>query len=192
MTNFEFKARLENFARVRQVLQQRRAHFAGVLRQTDTYFLVPNGRLKLRETRRHGPAEGKIEVNSQLIFYQRADAAALKRSDYSIVNLDRAEDLHEILAAALGRQIVIKKSRELFLLGYEGAVANEGEIHIRIHLDRVEELGDFIEVEALANGVISSERAEQTAQALLEEFGIAKKDLMAGSYSDLLSEKRAT
>ena len=189
MINFEFKARLEDFARVRQILQARHARFAGTLEQIDTYFAAPHGRLKLRETRRREPAANQSSSHMQLIFYQRADEADLKRSDYYLVPVDGAEGLSEVLTAALGRRIVIKKIRELFLLGY-GSAADESGKHIRIHLDRVEELGDFIEVEALAGGDISSERARQEAQALLQEFGIEPRDLMAGSYSDLLLEKR--
>ncbi len=190
MTNIEFKARIKNFTRVRQVLQQRGAHFAGVLEQTDTYFPVPHGRLKMRETQpRRGQAEGQNEVQAQLIHYQRADEAALKRSDYQIVPLARAEDLRQVLAAALGVRVVIKKSRELFLLGYEGAAADENEIHIRVHLDHVEVLGDFIEVEALAGGSVAPAQAQQAAQALLQEFSVANGELIAGSYADLLLRK---
>jgi adenylate cyclase class IV len=192
MTNFEFKARVRDFAAVHEVLGKRRAHFAGILEQIDTYFHAPRGRLKLREIRRHSPAEHKVGVEFQLIFYQRADKAAIRRSDYSIVPLDHADDLRELLATALGIHLVIRKSRELFLLGYKGGAADENGIHIRIHLDRVEELGEFVEVEALAGGDISAVQAAQEAQALLEEFGIPQGDLMTGAYADLLAEKRAT
>lgn len=192
MTNFEFKARVRDFAAVHEVLGKRRAHFAGTLEQIDTYFQVPHGRLKLREIRRHSHAEHKVGVKFQLIFYQRADEAAIRRSDYSIVHLDHADDLRELLATALGIHLVVRKSRELFLLGYKSGAADENGIHIRIHLDRVEELGEFVEVEALAGGDISAAEAAQEAQALLEEFGIPQGDLMTGAYSDLLAEKRAS
>ncbi|MGH7496657.1 MAG: class IV adenylate cyclase [bacterium] len=191
MTNFEFKARVEDFAPVRQVLHERRAHFASVLLQADTYFRAPNGRLKLREMRRDSAMANTAGSSFQLIFYRRANEADVKRSDYSIVPLEHAEELREILAAAFGVHAVIRKRRELFLLGYEGAAADENGIHIRIHLDHVEELGGFVEVEALAGRSVSSAQAEKEAQTLLEQFGILPKDLMTGSYSDLLFEKRA-
>ncbi len=189
MTNLEFKARVENFDRARKVLRQRQAYFAGVLEQSDTYFHAQNGRLKLREIQRRSPATKGFMVESQLIFYQRADAVAIKRSDYFIAKLEAAENMRAVLAAALGIKIVVTKTRELFLLGYGGAATEKNKIHIRVHLDRVEELGEFVEIEALAGENISAARAEQEAQNLREAFAISPADLVAGSYSDLLAEK---
>jgi len=189
MINIEFKVRVKDFARVRAVLRQRQAQPAGVLEQIDTYFAAPQGRLKLREIRRRAAAGMPAAHSVQLIFYQRANAAAVKRSDYHIAALPHGDALREVLGQALGERQVIKKSRELYLLPYGGTIAKENETHIRIHLDEVEELGSFIEVEALADDHITPVRAEQEARTLLAQFGIAHADLVAGSYADLLAEK---
>lgn len=189
MTNFEFKARAGDLARVRAALQRRGAHFAGVLEQSDTYFVVPHGRLKLREIKRRPATPAAAAGEAQLIFYERGDEAALKRSDYFLAHFMPAEEVREALSRALGVLAVVKKERELFLLGYGTAAAAESEAHIRIHLDRVQGLGEFVEVEAVAGDGVSFAQAESEARALLQEFDILPEHLLAGSYADLLREK---
>ncbi len=184
MTNLEFKARLRNPATIYRVLAKRDIPLAATLRQTDIYFRVENGRLKLREI------EGE---KSQLIFYTRPDAAEVKRSDYLIAPVSSAAALHEVLDAACGIRAVVKKIRELYLLPRQlsrstGAQANAPS---RLHLDTVEGSGKFLEIEVILREGESPEQAEQEARAWLQEFGIEVDDLMAGSYADLLESRLA-
>lgn len=181
MTNFEFKARLHDMQHVKAALLTRAANFAGVLQQTDTYFHVSGGRLKLREIVYESlTASAPKRAENQLIFYQRPDHAAVKRSDYHLAPIGDAVTLREVLALALGVRVIVKKRRTLYLLPLE----NGGSI--RIHLDQVEGLGDFVEVEAVAPADEFSAAAEAGAQDLLQAFHITENELISGSYADLL------
>lgn len=181
MTNFEFKARLYDMQNVNSVLHARAANLDGIMQQTDTYFCVSGGRLKLREIVYESQAAHALQrAESQLIFYQRPDHAAVKRSDYHIAPIGDAAKLREVLALALGIHVTVKKRRTLYLI----PMKNGGSI--RIHLDQVEGLGDFVEVEALAHAAEFAAAAEAEAHDLLRAFHIAENDLMSGSYADLL------
>lgn len=179
MTNIEFKARLQNFEKIYSVLAQRQIALAATLRQTDTYFHAPNGRLKLRESN---------DEIAQLIFYQRPDRAEVKRSDYLIAPVTAAADLRAVLGAAHGIRNVVKKTRALYLLPRQfGEQAGRAAPDlIRLHLDTVEGLGHFLEIEVILQFGESPPIAEHEAHFWLHEFGIASKDLLSGSYADLL------
>lgn len=184
MTNLEFKARLRDPAAIYYVLGKHDIPLAATLRQTDTYFQIKNGRLKLRET------EGK---RPQLIFYVRSDAAEVKRSDYLIAPVSSAAALREVLGTACGIRAAVKKNRELYLLPRQlGRSADaQADAHSRLHLDTVEGLGKFLEIEVILQEGESPRQAEQEARAWLQEFGIAPDDLLAGSYADLLETQLA-
>ncbi len=137
----------------------------GVLDQRDTYFRVPHGRLKLRE-------EG---ASAQLIAYERPDQAAQRESSYRIVAVEEAEELKAALAAALGVSVTVAKERRLFL--WEG---------VRIHLDKVKGLGDFIELEAvIGEDALDPGSAGRQVQELRRAFAIETDDLVGESYCDL-------
>jgi len=178
MTNIELKARLQNFERVHSVLAQHQIALAATLRQIDTYFHAPHGRLKLREIN---------EETAQLIFYQRPDRAEVKRSDYMIAPVASPAALREVLGAAYGIRTVVKKTRELYLLPRQfGAAAGRAAPDlVRLHLDAVEGLGNFLEIEVIVREGEAPQLAEQEAQFWLREFGISPADLLSGSYADL-------
>jgi homotetrameric cytidine deaminase len=137
----------------------------GILRQRDTYFVVPRGRLKLRE-QEPGVA--------QLISYERPDEPAARTSDYHLIDVASPDDVRSALDRALGILAVVEKRRRLLL--WEG---------VRIHLDDVDGLGAFVELEAVAapGSDLSAER-EKVARLTSElELG----DPIAGSYADLLA-----
>jgi predicted adenylyl cyclase CyaB len=100
---------------------------------------------------------------------------AKRTSSYRIVEVKAAEELKGALSAALGIRVVVVKTRRLYL--WEG---------VRIHLDAVEGLGDFLEFEAVAppESDLSTER--DRVALLRDAFQIAEADLIAVSYSDLL------
>lgn len=138
----------------------------GELRQRDTYFSSRRGRLKLREQEPGG---------AELIGYERVDVAEARESRYRLVPVADAEQMRAALADALGTSVVVQKTRRLLL--WEG---------VRIHLDEVEGLGSFVELEAVAEtGSDLSGEAEKIAR-LRAELGIEDGALESGSYSDLL------
>ncbi len=65
----EIKAHCADPQAIREILHSRNATFRGVDRQTDTYFKVAHGRLKLRE--------GQIE--NYLVYYERENQAGPRR-----------------------------------------------------------------------------------------------------------------
>jgi predicted adenylyl cyclase CyaB len=110
-----------------------------------------------------------------LIAYERPDLAGDKESRYRLVEVPDPTALRDALAAAIGITVVVTKSRRLFL--HEG---------VRIHLDRVEDLGDFIEFEAIAADGKDPAHFTDLLASLREPLGIRDADLLRGSYSDLL------
>ncbi|XP_071274519.1 uncharacterized protein [Agelaius tricolor] len=137
-----------------------------VLLQTDTFFRVPRGRLKLRQTQ---------DGRGELIFYERPDSAGPKLSRFSITPTADPEGLQAVLSQSLGVLGTVRKERLLFLLG-----------QTRLHLDRVQGLGDFLELEVVLQPEQSEEDGQRLARELLQEFGIGEQDLISGAYLDLL------
>jgi adenylate cyclase, class 2 len=165
--NVEIKARCGNPERVRGVLNQRNARFTGLDHQVDTYFRVPQGRLKLRE--------GNIE--NALIHYHRPDQSGPRTSDVLLHKTAPLSGLKEILVAALGVLVAVDKRREIYYLQ-----------NVKVHIDEVEGLGSFTEIEAAGDG--NADRSALLAQCreLMEAFGIREDELVAESYSDLLTK----
>lgn len=137
--------------------------------QTDTYFQVPRGRLKVRE--------GAIE--NALIAYERPDEPGAKPCHVTMTELDPAAShpLRELLEAALPVRVRVSKRREILFIG-----------NVKFHLDEVEGLGTFVEIEAQSRGGTPA-RAVLEAQAAewRVRLGIADADLEPRSYSDLLA-----
>ena len=168
-TNAEFKARCEDLTAVRARLDALGARFAGLDAQRDTYFRVPNGRLKLRE--------GTVET--ALIHYDRVDVAGVKRSDVRLYAPADAPGLRAVLEAALGILVVVEKQRAILFAG-----------NVKIHLDSVPGLGTFVEVEAIdTDGTIPLAALHAQADAMRAALGLADALLEARSYSDLLMER---
>src|SRR3954470_6095891 len=164
--NVELKARDPDPERSLERCVALGAEDRGELRQRDTYFAARRGRLKLRE-QEPGAAE--------LIAYERADEAQARESRYRIAPVREPEALREALDAALGTVVVVDKRRRLFL--WQG---------VRIHLDRVEGLGAFVELEGVAAaGSDLAREADQVAR-LRAELDIGDAAIEAASYSDLL------
>jgi len=139
----------------------------GVIRQRDTYFAVPQGRLKLREEEPGG---------ARLISYRRPDAADERVSDYRLVPVADPDGLRAALAETCGVRVEVVKRRRLLL--WET---------VRIHLDEVEGLGSFLELEAVTepDSDLSSERAR--VAHLRAALDIADAALQAGSYADAVA-----
>lgn len=143
-----------------------------MLSQLDTYFRTSSGRLKLREE------EGSV---AQLIAYQRCDHRAQRESRYHLVPVGDPELLKEALSQVLGVKVTVAKLRHLFL--WRG---------VRIHIDRVVDLGDFIEFEAVASADSDLVSESELVKQLRRRFGIEETDLIASSYSDLVLAAQST
>lgn len=177
--NVEIKARCADLAPARATLHGMGARLVGPDRQVDTYFRVPNGRLKLRQ--------GLIENN--LIFYAREDRTGPKRSDVILYGTRPGSDLKVLLTAALGTVVTVEKQREIYFVAVEG-VGLDGVENVKVHLDTVEGLGAFVEIEAIdLDGSIGPERLRAQCERLMAQLGIRDADLVADSYSDLLLVK---
>jgi homotetrameric cytidine deaminase len=161
--NLEIKARDPDPAGSLERALALGAEDRGEITQRDTYFGRTAGRLKLRE---QSPGD------AELIEYRRSDDAGPRVSDYRLVPVSDPDALREALDAALGTLVVVEKRRRLLL--WEG---------VRIHLDEVEGLGSFVELEATDGDPAKVER-------LRTELDIPDERLIAGSYSDLLLDSR--
>ncbi len=165
--NVEIKARCANSPAIKQYLTDNRAEFKGLDHQTDTYFNVPNGRLKLRE--------GNIENN--LIFYERSNQAGPKDSHFNLVKVEDAAGLKEVLTKSNGVKVVVEKHREIYYIG-----------NVKFHIDEVPGLGSFVEIEAgnrLAEEMTHEQLKEQ-CDFYLQQFKVLPEDLIEVSYSDML------
>ena len=170
--NVEIKARCSDIGGIRSILEEKGAEFRGIDHQTDTYFIVPRGRLKLRE--------GNIENN--LIHYERNDVSGPKASRVRLheVAPSSRPDVKDILLNALGQDIVVQKEREIYFID-----------NIKIHLDSVMGLGTYLEIEAQSmEDDLGEDELYRQCTELIEEFGIEPGDMENESYSDLLMSKQ--
>lgn len=167
--NVEVKAACADPERMRRVLRRRGVDFRGTDHQVDTYFRVPRGRLKLRE--------GNIE--NHLIWYARRDEPGPKRADVLLLATRPGSAIKEILARVLGVRVVVDKRREIYFID-----------NVKFHVDAVEGLGSFVEIEAQT---VAGERSERELLAQCRRYidllGIEPGDLVDVSYSDLLLER---
>jgi adenylate cyclase, class 2 len=164
--NFEFKAHCADITSLEEKLLTLNPRFAGEDNQTDTYFKVPDGRLKLRE--------GNIE--NALIFYKREDSAGAKLSTVLLYQHQPDKTLKEILAASLGIKIVVQKKRRIYFID-----------NVKFHFDSIEGLGTFTEVEAIdRTGEIGVEKLKAQCTQYAAFLGIQPQDYIAQSYSDML------
>lgn len=168
--NIEIKAKCEDLATIRHILQKANADFKGIDHQIDTYFNCTNGRLKLRE--------GIIE--NSLIHYNRPDDAAPKASEVTLEKIAPGSHIKAVLSHALGIKIVVDKHREIYFIE-----------NVKFHLDTVVELGTFAEIEAIdKNGTIGKAKLQEQCNHYMQLFDIQPIDLVHCSYSDLLMNKK--
>ena len=169
--NVEIKARIDS---VDALLPLARAlsddAHPQLIHQDDTFFDVPHGRLKLRV---FGDGSG------ELIHYHRPDADGPKRSDYVLAPVPEPESLRETLTRACGQLGRVRKERILVLVG-----------PTRIHLDRVDGLGDFLELEVTLHDGQTEADGTVIAHGLMAQLGIQPSQLLSGAYLDLLRAQR--
>lgn len=163
--NVELKAKLADLEAANATAAKLGAADQGVLHQIDTYFRSDSGRLKLRVI------DGR---RGELIWYARPDQADSKLSRYHITPVADPSGLIQCLEAAWGVETVVEKRRRLWL--YE---------NVRIHLDRVAGLGDYLEFEAVLSESDSAEAGRRQLRFLSEQFHLGPDDLLTGSYREM-------
>ena len=164
----ELKARVVDHELLRKKLSALGAKYIGTFQQSDFYFKVPEGRLKLRE----------VEDNSavELIYYDREDIAGPKSDSAFILCVKEPGKLKRMLKEILTPLVIIDKVREIYM--YCG---------IQIHLDTVRKLGNFLEFEKKTdNNPKAIEKGRQILQKLIEQLEIDPSNLESLSYSDLI------
>ncbi|KAF7700139.1 hypothetical protein HF521_003097 [Silurus meridionalis] len=169
-SNVEIKAWLRDLGHVTERARELSASDGTVIRQHDTFFRTSKaGRLKLRDF---------LNGSGQLIFYEREDMSGPKVSNYSITHTDDPQGLTKVLSEALGQVGQVKKERRLYMVG-----------QTRVHVDSVEGLGDFMELEVVMRENQSTEEGVAIAHQLMQDLGVKKEDLIEGAYMDLLHAK---
>jgi len=164
--NVEFKAKTNDVLAAEKMLQQHHPTFIGEDHQIDTYFHVPNGRMKLRE--------GNIE--NALIHYERENTAGSKSSQVLLYQHQPDKDLKATLAKALGIKATVDKKRKIYFID-----------NVKFHFDTVQNLGTFIEVEAIdKDGSIGKEKLQGQCDFYAAMFEIKQEDFMSESYSDMI------
>ena len=169
MQNIEFKAELRNLEAARQQCRLLGAQPGGRLHQRDTYFRMTDGRLKKRET------EGQAV---QWVYYHRPDRVSPRMSNYTI--LTDAQAKRRWGTRSLRPWLVVEKTRDLWLLG-----------DVRIHIDEVNDLGAFLEFEALVSRRFGVKACHEAIARLRESFTPLMGEPISASYSDLLHQQMA-
>jgi adenylate cyclase, class 2 len=170
--NFEFKATTNDLQKLEDLLLQLNPRFVGTDHQTDTYFHVSTGRLKLRE--------GNIE--NALIHYERTDSAQAKQSNVTLYQHQPSSHLKQILVQSLGVKVIVDKKRKIYFID-----------NVKFHFDQVEGLGSFVEVEAIdVNGDLGLNKLVDQCNVYAHLFRLSQDQFIAGSYSDLLLAKKSS
>ena len=165
-SNIEIKARARDFDEIRRRAESLSSAPMEAIPQEDIFFHTAQGRLKLRIL---------SEDRAQLIYYTRPDQEGPKRSDYHIVHTSDPANLKRVLELAYGIRGVVRKTRYLYLVG-----------QTRVHLDDVEGLGQFMELEVVMREGQSDQEGQTIAQELMASLGVERTDLLEGAYMDLL------
>lgn len=167
--NIEIKARLRDGDVCRRAARELAGREPETIVQDDLFFRVPSGRLKLRRF---------PDGSGELIFYERPDGAGPKESRYRIYHAAAAAPLEAVLRDALGAIGEVRKTRTLYRAG-----------RTRIHLDEVEGLGSFLELEVVMDEGEAVAAGEEEARRVMKALGVRDEDLVEGAYLDRLAKK---
>ena len=176
MQNLEFKAQCKNkqdFALLKKHVLSIAPAYQTTLTQKDTYFHTKTNKLKIREW---GNTDGENKV--ELIGYERANRKTSRMSNYFIAELTNPQEITNVLTHTLGIQTIVSKKRELYIYG-----------STRIHLDEVQSLGYFVELETVfpskpTKTIIQQLHKEHTS--LIKMLDLKTMTPITHSYSQLL------
>ena len=168
MENIEIKARYRDLKKGGDIARSMGAKYAGKHMQIDTYFRTKKGRLKLRETSIGKPC---------LIPYMRPSARGPKTCSYQLISVSDPGATKRIMSRILGVDAIVRKVRSIYLKG-----------NVRIHLDKVAKLGNFLEFEAVIKrpSVGARKRARLELALLMRQFGVKPGHLVRHSYRELI------
>jgi len=169
LIDVEIKARCENQKFIRDILKSKGARFAGIDNQTDIYFKSNTGRLKLRK--------GNIEQS--LVYYERENIKGIKPSEFILYKTQDVPALEKILRKSLSVLIEVHKTREMYFIE-----------NIKFNIDRVQKLGNFIEIEAMTEKEEEINQLKKIVFDYMKLFKITDNDLQSLSYSDLLLKEK--
>lgn len=164
--NVEIKVRVRDMPALRERVARIAEQGPRTTEQEDVFFNTAQGRLKLRLV---------PQQTAELIYYERPDTRGPKASQYHIARTEAPAPLRALLAAALGERGVVRKRREFYMLG-----------RTRIHLDEVDGLGAFLELEVMLQPGERPGQGQSVAVDLMERLAVSEDDLMDVAYIDLL------
>ncbi len=165
--NIEIKAHNRQPAAIELIIQKMNLPFGGIRHQTDTFYKTPRGRLKLRES----------DDGAVLIPYLRKNQKGPRSSDYVLLPVEDPVLTHRILEEMFGLRSVVEKTRRIWF--YE---------NVRIHLDEVEDLGHFIELEGVVDKNNPGGPTLEKVELLMELFSIGEENLVMKAYVDLMED----
>ncbi|MFC1785747.1 class IV adenylate cyclase [Candidatus Neomarinimicrobiota bacterium] len=165
LKNVEIKARITDYDKVKRLVENLCHNPIYTEQQEDTFFNSSKGRLKLRES----------DGESAIIYYDRPNSYEPKQSDIAISLTENPDSLKSVLSKSNGIRGIIKKKRILYKYG-----------QTRIHLDDVEGLGNFIELEVVLEPNQTSKDGKTIAYNLMNKFDIQKTDLIDIAYIDII------
>ncbi len=171
--NIELKVRVQNLPSIRNKARTIAERGPFLLEQVDYFFPVDQGRLKLRVEQSSLPDRGN---HAELIAYHRTDEQAARASNYLICPTQEPDQLRQTLDRALGAGPVVRKIRELYLYG-----------RTRIHLDEVEGLGDFVEIEVVMQDGESNETGHRELEEIVETLELDMSGVESVAYADMLT-----
>lgn len=169
--NIEIKSRARDSARIKLLVESLAQTAGELIEQEDVFFVVPRGRLKLRIF---------STISAELIYYEREDRAGPKESRYVISRTSEPESLRNVLSKSLGVRGIVRKKRTLYQIR-----------QTRIHLDEVEGLGSFAELEVVMKEGQSQAEGIAIARGLMSQLEIEPSDLIEHGYIDLLTANRS-
>ena len=165
-TNIEIKFRVDDLDSIEPIAAKLADHGPELLIHEDIFFNTNSGRLKLRKF-----ADGSAE----LIGYHRADSDSIRESNWHAYATQDPAVLQNVLSLTLGQGVTVSKRRTLYLIG-----------NTRVHLDRVDELGQFVELEVVLSDQDTKERGIEIANDLIERLGLADAEKLSVAYADMI------
>lgn len=169
--NVEIKASVQSLEKLLERVLNMTDSPPEYIDQDDTFFNCENGRLKLREF---------TNGTGELIFYKRSNAEGPKTCDYEIVPVEDVDSARKVLSLAYGQSGRVRKRRTVYMIG-----------RTRVHLDEVEDLGTYMELEVVLDEEESEINGEREAHELMASLGIEAGALIDRPYVDLIHEADA-
>ncbi|CAH4035893.1 adenylate cyclase CyaB [Pieris brassicae] len=174
MRNVEIKARVDDIKRICELAEELSGGTFKLIEQDDTFYNVPNGRLKLRIYE---------DSSATLVRYERNDEGGPKLSNYDLLEFssnekEKSVKLDKMLKQCLGERGRVVKERKLYMVG-----------QTRVHIDTVKGLGDFMELEVVLRPEQTLEEGQKIAEDLKTKLEVKDEHLIECAYMDLLEKK---